>query len=106
MLTGDMGIMSLAGSFGHGKPTVQHSGAFVGNSGATGPKIPYLIISRPQSELASNFPSLEGIPANYTTLLENCKGFTVVKDVHVEGINATSDELTEIEDLLKKGVIF
>lgn len=106
MLTGDMGIMSLAGSFGHGKPTVQHSGAFVGNSGATGPKIPYLIISRPQAELALDFPSLEGIPANYTTLLENCKGFTVVKDVHVEGINATSDELAEIEDLLKKGVIF
>ena len=106
MLTGDMGIMSLAGSFGHGKPTVQHSGAFVGNSGATGPKIPYLIISRPQAELALDFPSLEGIPANHTTLLENCKGFTVVKDVHVEGINATSDELAEIEDLLKKGVIF
>ena len=106
MLTGDMGIMSLAGSFGHGKPTVQHSGSFVGNSGATGPKIPYLIISRPQAELALDFPSLEGIPANYTTLLENCKGFTVVKDVHVEGINATSDELAEIEDLLKKGVIF
>ena len=103
--TGNIGMFgAVSGVFGH-RPTVQHSGAFVGNSGATGPKIPYLIISRPQSALAKGFPMIEGYPTNYTTLIGECKGFIVVKDVHVEGINATDDELSMIEELLKNGVI-
>lgn len=88
-----------------GIPTVQHGGSFVGNSGATGPKKPYLIISRPQSELALNFNSFEGYPVNTTQKIGDCRGFIRVKEVHINGINATDDELDMIDQILKDGII-
>ena len=38
--------------------------------------------------------------------LGDCKGFTAVDFVHLDGLNATADEIAEIEQLLFKGVIF
>ena len=84
---------------------VQHSGGFSGNAGAMGIKIPYVIITRPQTCLADNFPELDGYPANKSTTLSSCSGFVKVKSCHVSGIPATDEELSEIESLLKDGVI-
>lgn len=84
---------------------VQHSGGFSGNAGAMGCKIPYIIITRPQTSLANNFPLFVGVPANETTILSSCSGFIKINSCHVHGIPATDDELTEIETLLKTGVI-
>ena len=84
---------------------VQHSGGFSGNAGAMGIKIPYVIITRPQTCLADNFPELDGYPANKSTTLSSCSGFVKVKSCHVSGIPATDEELSEIESLLKVGVI-
>lgn len=84
---------------------VDRSGSFTGNSGAMGSKIPYLIISRPQTAMADNFETLSGYPSNTYTPLSACKGFTHVKYCHVENLNATDAEKQEIERLLKEGVI-
>lgn len=84
---------------------VQHSGAFSGNAGAMGVKIPYLIITRPQTCLADNFPAFDGYPANKTTTLASCSGFVKCEVCHVENIPATDAELSEIEMLLKGGII-
>ena len=84
---------------------VERSGSFTGNAGAMGSKIPYLIISRPQTAMAQNFETLSGYPSNTYTKLSACTGFTQVKFVHVENINATDAEKQEIEQLLKEGVI-
>lgn len=84
---------------------VQHSGGFSGNAGAMGIKTPYVIITRPQTCLADNFPEFNGYPANKSTTLSTCSGFVKVKSCHVSGIPATGDELSEIEMLLKSGVI-
>lgn len=84
---------------------VQHSGGFSGNAGAMGIKTPYVIITRPQTCLADNFPELDGYPANKSTTLSLCSGFVKVKSCHVSGIPATDEELSEIEMLLKSGVI-
>lgn len=70
-----------------------------------GSKIPYLIISRPQTAMAQNFETLSGYPSNTYTKLSACTGFTQVKFVHVENLNATDAEKQEIEQLLKEGVI-
>lgn len=84
---------------------VERSGSFTGNAGAMGSKIPYLIISRPQTAMAQNFETLSGYPSNTYTKLSACTGFTKVKFVHVENLNATDAEKQEIEQLLKEGVI-
>ena len=84
---------------------VDHSGSFTGNAGAMASKVPYLIISRPQTAMADKFETLSGYPSNTFTPLSACKGFTQVKFVHVENLNATDAEKQEIERLLKEGVI-
>lgn len=84
---------------------VDHSGSFTGSAGAMASKIPYLIISRPQTAMADKFETLSGYPSNTFTPLSACKGFTQVKYCHVENLNATDSEKQEIEQLLKEGVI-
>lgn len=84
---------------------IGRSGGFSGNSGAMGIKKPYLILVRPQTKVAGTFPLLEGYPTNYSCKLGDCTNHVVVTHVHVEGINATDTELTQIESLLKEGVL-
>lgn len=84
---------------------VDRSGSFTGNAGAMGSKIPYLIISRPQTAMADKFETLSGYPSNTYTPLSACTGFTQVKFCHVENLTATDAEKQEIEQLLKEGVI-
>ena len=66
---------------------------------------PYLIITRPKPAEADNFNKFYGKPSNKTVRLSSCSGYTRVKDVHVDNIVATDNELSEIEQLLKEGVI-
>ena len=94
-----------AGMATSAKSSVSKSGGFSGNSGAMGIKKPYLIIQRPQVKTANTFPRLEGYPTNYSCKLGNCSNHVKVKSVHVEGIPATDTELSQIETLLKDGVL-
>lgn len=98
-------LASSAGSLLNARTKVEHSGGFSGNSGAMGSKIPYLIISRPQIDLANKFEKYIGYPANVTTTLASCSGFVNVLECHLENINATDSELNEIESLLKGGIL-
>jgi hypothetical protein len=97
--------MGAVGGILNAHARVQHSGGFSGNAGAMGSKKPYLIITRPQTALADNFPSFEGYPANKYTTIGACSGYFRVRDVHLERIPATDDELNELNSLLKTGVI-
>ena len=84
---------------------VQKSGGFSGCAGAMGCKIPYLIVSRPQTAMAENFQHYTGLPANSLVTLSACSGRTRVKSIHVENINkATNEEKDMIERILKSGV--
>lgn len=84
---------------------ISHSGGFSGNAGAMGIKKPYLIIRRPQTALAENFQHFNGKPANHYTLLSSCTGYVKCLDCHLEGIPATGEELAELDNLLKSGII-
>ena len=84
---------------------VERSGGFAGNAGAMGIKKPYLIISRPQTELADKFTTFVGKPSNYTTTIGACKGFTKVDTVHIENVDATSSELDELNQILTNGIL-
>lgn len=66
----------------------------------------YLVITRPNVVTPSTYNRDFGRPCGKTFTLGALTGFTVVDSIHVEGLpTATSDEVTEIERLLKQGVI-
>lgn len=82
-----------------------HSGSMGGNTGIMGVKKPYIILSRPVQSLPADFGKFRGFPSNITDTLSNLNGFTKVKEIHLENIGATDAEKSEIEQLLKSGVI-
>lgn len=83
---------------------VQKSGSFTGAAGAMGSKKPYLIISRPQTQLANNFEKYEGKPANHYVKVQNCSGFIKVKEVHVNKTSASETEMEMIKNMLMTGI--
>ena len=85
--------------------SVQNSGNFSGNSGAMGGKIPYIIVQRPQTRLATNQQSFSGTPTNEYIALGDMSGFVRCRDMHLTNINATETELDEIRQYLGNGVI-
>ena len=96
---------SVLGGISSAKTRVQHSGQFSGSSGAMGGKKPYLIISRPQTHTPSNVNRYLGLPSNTIDRIGNYTGFIRAKDVHFESSKAYRDEISEIEGLLKTGII-
>ena len=96
---------AVLGGLGGGT-SIERSSNFGGNAGAMGIKIPYVIVNRKIGVDATDYNKQYGFPVNTSILLNDCHGYTRVKDVHVENINnATVDEKNEIERLLKSGVI-
>ena len=87
------------------KPEIQRSGSVSGSSGLLGNQSPFLIAELPRQSLAANYQKYVGFPSNITEMLGNLSGYTQVDECHLEGIPCTADELTEIETLLKGGVI-
>lgn len=88
------------------KPEFQRSGSCAGASGMIGVQTPFVIIERPRFSVPNKIQKYAGQTANITMYLGDCKGFTAVDFVHLDGLNATADEIAEIEQLLYKGVIF
>lgn len=84
--------------------SVSHSGSISANAGIMGPRIPYIILTRPQGYDANGYNSIYGYPANTTRYLSNCSGFVRVKDVLYRG-DGTEEEKAEIVSLMKNGVI-
>mgnify|MGYP006967127263 CR=1 FL=1 len=106
MMNPIMGLGGMLGSFANAKTKVEVSGGYSGNTGAMGGKTPYLVVMRPQTAMARQYPHYTGIPANHTTKLKNASGYVRVKEVHVEDISvATDEEKQMIEAALKTGVI-
>ena len=98
-------LLGAGAGLGRMHNDVERSGGFAGNAGAMGIKKPYLIISRPQTELADKFTTFVGKPSNYTTTIGACKGFTKVDTVHIENVDATSSELDELNQILTNGIL-
>ena len=88
------------------KPDFQRSGSCAGSSGMIGVQTPFIIIERPRYSVPYQVEKYVGQTSNITMSLGDCKGYTAVEYVHLDRLNATADEITEIEQLLYKGVIF
>ena len=80
-------------------------GQLAGNSGFLSINTPHLLITRPNIAVPNKFGHMYGYPCNKYLKLGNCHGYTEVEAQHLHGIVCTDDELTEIDELLKGGVI-
>lgn len=87
------------------KPNVEHTGSMAGNIGFMGQKTPYLIYEIPRQSMPQYYQQYVGFPSNITAKLSDLTGFTVVSQIHLDNIPATTEELKEIESLLMGGVI-
>lgn len=88
------------------KDDITRSGSIGGNPVLGMPKTPYLIITRPNQALPEGQNKYMGYPSFITVTLSELEGYTEFESIHLEGIPATDDELTELETMLKEGVIF
>lgn len=87
------------------KPSVEKSGSMGGMGGMLGVQTPYLILTRPRQALPARQNTFTGYPSFITMKLSDCSGYTEIESVHLENLSATEQELSEIESLLKGGVI-
>lgn len=102
-----VGAIASAGTNSMGlKPTVEKSGAIGGMAGQLGIQKPYLIITRPSLCIPKNQNMFMGYPSFVTVLLNDLHGYNEISSIHIENVPATDTELSEIETLLKSGVIF
>lgn len=102
---GAIASVAVSSAFGAKKESVIKGGSASGGKGFLSPQRPYLIITRPDQSLPDKFNSFVGYPSNITKKLSECSGYTEVDNIHLENILATEAEISEIESLLKSGVI-
>ena len=86
-------------------PDVRKVDGLNANTGYMGTIRPYLSIERVKPDINAGFGAEIGYQSNKFRTLGNLAGFTKVSEVHLEGITATTAELTQIEAMLKEGVI-
>lgn len=87
------------------KPTFERSGAFGGVGGFMGIRTPYIAKTRPRQAIPEHLNEFTGYPTYISGYLNSYKGYTEIESVHLTDIPATDTELTEIETILKGGVI-
>lgn len=87
------------------KPNVEKSGSMSGTGGMLGIQTPYLILTRPRQALPARQNTFTGYPSFITSKLGSLSGYTEIEEIHLENIQGTEQEISEIEDLLKRGVI-
>lgn len=105
-LKGISDIASSSSTVTSSKPSVERSGSLSGMGGMLGIQTPYLIITWPRQCMPEKQNHFIGYPAFTTATLEDLKGFNVVSHIHLENINATENEKSEIERILSEGVLF
>lgn len=96
---------SAANTALNSKPSVQRSGNLGGSAGILSIMTPYVIVERPALSVPNNVQKYVGQTSNISMRLGDCKGFTMCEYVHIDGVSATGEEITEIESMLKAGVI-
>lgn len=89
----------------------QISGSFGGNPGLITDTVCWLEIVRPVWCNPEYYKMLDGVPSMLSGTIQSFneygdgyEGFLKVSDLDTEGVQATDDELTEIETVLKSGI--
>ena len=88
------------------KPSVEKSGSMSGVGGMLAVQTPYIILTRPRQARPKQQNTYTGYPSFITSKLSKLTGYTEIEVIHMDGLTCTDSEATEIENLLKGGVIF
>lgn len=88
------------------KPSVTRSGNVSGVSGFLGQQKPYLIRQTPNAYIPNEQNKYIGYPSYISVNLGSITGYNVIESIHLEDIPATDGEISELETILKSGVIF
>ena len=99
-----LALGAAAGTIANGRVGIERSGSLTGNAGELAPRTPYLVCRRPYSAVPYNYQNLEGYPSSNRVVLGNCHGYTRVKAIHLDALDATRDEKIALEAILKAGV--
>lgn len=83
---------------------VPHGTNAGGNMGWYMNQTPYIIIVRPNLSMPENYGHYHGYPSNITSKIGDLSGYTEFSAIHLEGLTATSNELAELEKILKGGI--
>lgn len=100
---GAVATSALAAANAHGD--IAQSNSYSSSVAFLGCRRPFVLIERPVSNFSKTYSKELGIPSNISRKLGNVSGFSVIGDVHLDGISATDAEKAEIERLLHEGVI-
>ena len=87
------------------KPNFKKSGAVSASASLFNVMQPYLFLTTPRQSMPEGYEKVCGFPCNMGGTLGEFSGFTVVEDIRLNGLVATSPEVEEIYQLLKQGVI-
>ena len=102
---GAVGLLNTAANtVMNAKTHVERSGNLGGSAGIMSVQTPYVIIERPRLSIPYNMQHYIGQTSNIANVLGYVSGFTMVEYVHIENCTGTSEEIAEIESLLKQGV--
>ena len=99
------GAQAVQQGFNSLQSHVTQGGSIGGNASIVASPYPYVIIKHRTPQTPTNFNKFYGRPTLKTVTLSKEKGFVKVKDINLHNINLTSDELNELESILKEGVI-
>ena len=97
-------LQSAANTALNSKPQIQRSGNLGGAAGIMSILTPYVIIERPKLSVANRLEQYVGQTTNISYTLGSLSGFTMIEYIHVEDCPGTTEEVAEIESLLKQGV--
>lgn len=87
------------------KPNFKHSGGISAAASLFAVKQPYLFLTTPRQSYPDGYGRVCGFPSNIGGVLRGFPGYTVVEDIRLNNLVATSSEVEEIYQLLKSGVI-
>lgn len=97
-------VVGASAAATHMHTDVKHSGQISGNAGAMGGKVPYLIVVRPQTEVAKKSEKYYGYGANSYCKVESLSGFARLYNAVVRPNDSiTDEERKEIQTILESG---
>ena len=98
-------IGGMANSVMNAKPTITKSNNIGASGGLMANKTPYLIIHRANQCKPANQNKYLGYPAFITESVSGLSGYTSFEAIRLNNIKCNDDEMNEIMQLLKEGVI-
>ena len=105
---GVTGLGSTATEIASSLVQMHETGSTANNSGIDGlygSQQVRLKVTKYVTKEPSNYAHYYGRPLNRTLKLNTLHGYTIIKDIHLENLDATRNEITELLSLLTTGII-